>query len=185
MPSWFEQFETSLTSSRHSWRLFGLSNSSLVSPACAPMRHFSFGLLLPPRVFSRKIFERQIAEQHPSIPLPRLLLSVLVWPQKSNSLFIRCCDSRIAESHFNEQRWTSLKSAALLCKTVMHVAFGGRSTRETDGGGFEPPETILPQIRQTRKQFYLYRATLVLLTLQPFYFKFYFKFRERFGWVQT
>src|SRR5262249_20586495 len=44
-----------------------------------------------------------------------------------------------------------------------------------DGGGFEPPETITPLIAWDVHEFPLYRATLMLLTLQSFYFKFYFK----------
>ena len=45
----------------------------------------------------------------------------------------------IMETDFTEQRRTPLKSAELLCKTIMLSTSHPRYTRESDGGGFEPP----------------------------------------------
>jgi hypothetical protein len=55
-------------------------------------------LSFPIHSFSQKISERQIYVTAPSILLPGLLLSLLVWPQKSNSFLISCCDSRIMKA---------------------------------------------------------------------------------------
>ena len=46
--------------------------------------------------------------------------------------------SRIAESDFNAQHRTPLKSAELLCETVMQLTSRGLLTSETEGVGFEP-----------------------------------------------